>query len=259
MNSEENILAGSLWLSQSVHGELPPLVPALPVGDADWDTSLVSHAVTMAIEPERRHSGWEAVEKKWPPALSQRPTVAAAVNRFAPKDYDQIISKLHPALSLPPPQLELDFRMAVVLNTNVATMAAGDAFKKWTTFIEGAWSGGIGTGVVLSGGQSTTEVSVGESLGAHFESSYKLQTKDEPPAIIECKAQGWRIGSANIMKALQDPEQSRSIDPRQYRHRVTITMRTNDSRYAERVNTEMWVGTCLWRGHEVIYDAYKIR
>lgn len=56
------------------------------------------------------------------------------------------------------------------------------------------------------------------------------------------------------MHALEDDEQSRAIDPRQYRHRIVISMRTTDPRYAEKVNFEMWVGTCLWRGSELIYE-----
>lgn len=61
------------------------------------------------------------------------------------------------------------------------------------------------------------------------------------------------------MNSLEDLTCAQSIDPRQYRHRAVITMSTNDPRYAERVNVELWVGTCLWRGSEFIYDAYKIR
>jgi hypothetical protein len=71
---------------------------------------------------------------------------------------------------------------------------------------------------------------------------------------IDCKARGFRAGFETIMKSLQDPTKAESIDPRQYRHRVMITMKTSDPRYAEKVNFELWVGTCLWRGSEVIYE-----
>lgn len=59
------------------------------------------------------------------------------------------MSKLHPALSLPPPQLESDFRMKVMLSSNVATMAVVEGAKNWTTFTEGVWSGSLGTGTVV--------------------------------------------------------------------------------------------------------------
>lgn len=74
---------------------------------------------------------------------------------------------------------------------------------------------------------------------------------------IECKARAVRTGSEAVMHALDDQDQGRSIDPRQYRHRIVINMRTNDPRYAEKVNFEIWVGTCLWRGSELIYEYVK--
>jgi hypothetical protein len=67
------------------------------------------------------------------------------------------MSQLHPGLSLPPPRLEADFRMKVVLSSNVATLAVGDGFKKWTTFTEGVWSGNIGTGSVVVSVESSAE------------------------------------------------------------------------------------------------------
>lgn len=64
-------------------------------------------------------------------------------------EYIETMGKLHPALSLPPPQLEADFRMKVTLNSTVATVMVGDGAKNWTTFTEGVWSGSLGTGVVV--------------------------------------------------------------------------------------------------------------
>ncbi|KAH8193498.1 hypothetical protein TruAng_012336 [Truncatella angustata] len=138
-------------------------------------------------------------------------------------------------------------------------MAVGAGSKNWTTFTEGAWSGSLGTGSVVGGGQDSIDMEFGKSQGTQIESTFKLRTIDEPPAMIECKTRGFRTGPDDIMTALKDTAQSLAIDPRQYRHRVVITMKTNDPRYAEKVNFELWVGTCLWRGSEVIYDAYKIR
>lgn len=67
------------------------------------------------------------------------------------KEFVEIMSQLHPGLSLPPPRLEADFRMKVVLSSNVATMAIGGESRKLTTFTEGVWSGNIGTGIVVVG------------------------------------------------------------------------------------------------------------
>jgi hypothetical protein len=48
--------------------------------ESDWDTSIMPHVGMgrmIAGEPERRHSGWEAVERRWTEkesASRQRPT-----------------------------------------------------------------------------------------------------------------------------------------------------------------------------------------
>lgn len=65
------------------------------------------------------------------------------------KEYMEIMSKLHPGLSLPPPQLEVDFRMKVMLDTNAATTSVDSESRSWTSFIEGVWSGSLGTGSIV--------------------------------------------------------------------------------------------------------------
>ncbi|KAF3002153.1 hypothetical protein E8E14_004334 [Neopestalotiopsis sp. 37M] len=258
-DSAEHIMPGPLWPQPTVKGQLPPL--ALAEDDSGWDANLLGHFYKGRVrDPERRHSGWAAVEKKWEQRHGQEAKQTEDRESKAPsRESAEIMSQLHPGLSLPPPRLEADFRMKVVLSSNVATLAVGDGFKKWKTFTEGVWSGNIGTGSVVDGGQDSFDMSFGNSHGTQIESKFKLRTNDEPPAIIECKAHGVRTGSEAVMHALEDDEQSRAIDPRQYRHRIVISMRTNDPRYAEKVNFEIWVGTCLWRGSELIYDAYKVR
>jgi len=56
------------------------------------------------------------------------------------------------------------------------------------------------------------------------------------------------------MRALQDPEKAESVDARLLQYRVTLSMKTTDERYAEKVNASLWVGSCFWRGAEVIYE-----
>ncbi|KAI1863092.1 hypothetical protein JX265_007472 [Neoarthrinium moseri] len=247
----DSIVPGTFWPKPTVQAPHPPATPAFPSEDSDWDSNFIGHAQYLKrFNVERRHSGWEAVERRWAqnhPAPTAQPQQIRALSAQTM----EALSKLHPGLSLPPPVLEIDFRMRVVLNTNVATMAVGDGFKQWTTSTEGSWSGTIGHGTVIGGGQDSTNA---ELSGTYIESAYKLKTNDDPPAIIECKTRGFRTGPPDVMKALEDPDKAQTVDPRQYRHRTVITMRTSDSRYAGKVNFEMWVGTGLWRGSEVIYE-----
>lgn len=55
----------------------------------------------------------------------------------------------YPNLAIPALNLVSDFRMRVKLNSQSASMAVGDGFKKWTTFTEGEWSGQLGHGIVI--------------------------------------------------------------------------------------------------------------
>ena len=71
---------------------------------------------------------------------------------------------------------------------------------------------------------------------------------------IDCRTRGFLTAPVQIMEGLRDSEKSRTIDPRRYRYRVFITMRTADARYAAKVNTSMWVGTCLWDVAKVVYE-----
>ena len=55
----------------------------------------------------------------------------------------------HLAVLVPGLESEPDFRMRVKLNSQSASVAVNDGFKKWTTFTEGEWSGRLGCGVVV--------------------------------------------------------------------------------------------------------------
>ncbi|ORY55647.1 uncharacterized protein BCR38DRAFT_490987 [Pseudomassariella vexata] len=112
-------------------GFLSPLLPPMaPTTDSDWDTKVIMHnEVWKTVETKRLNSG-DVFRKS-----------------FVSKE---ALTKLHLAWSLPLPILDLDFRMAVTSNPNVATVAIGPGFKKWTTFTEGAWSGVLGSGSVVT-------------------------------------------------------------------------------------------------------------
>ncbi|KAK8104834.1 uncharacterized protein PG998_011867 [Apiospora kogelbergensis] len=250
------------WARSAYEGA-SPLVPAIPPSeDADWDSSIVVHDNRMLVPAERRHSGWDSVEQGWrgsEPAARQdhapaRPETATSSPDQSPDDG---LGRLLPNLSLPAPQLEPDFRMVLELSDATATVVAGDNSKKYTTFTDGAWSGRIGSGT--GGDQEVMELAVGSSLATQVESKYRLKTRDEVPAVqvlsdIDCRTRGFLTAPVQIMEGLRDSEKSRTIDPRRYRYRVFITMRTADARYAAKVNTSMWVGTCLWDVAKVVYE-----
>ncbi|KAK7984511.1 family F xylanase [Apiospora arundinis] len=260
----DQFLVGSILGKQWMQGELPPLMPAVPpTEDADWDSSVVVHGDWMLVPAERRHSGWDSVEQGWGGSRSttrQNPAPAQvqAEERNETDMTANDLGKLQPNLSLPAPELEPDFRMILELSDASATVATGGNFKKYTTFTNGVWSGRLGSGTVIARDQEAMDMTIGSSLATQVESKYRLKTGDEPPAVIDCRTRGFLTAPAQIMEDLRDSDKSRTIDPRRYRYRVFITMRTADARYAAKVNTSMWVGTCLWGVAKVIYDAYRV-
>lgn len=61
----EHIMPGSLWPRETVKGQAPPLVPALPPGDdASWDSNILGHFPRGHVnDAERRHSGVSSLWK----------------------------------------------------------------------------------------------------------------------------------------------------------------------------------------------------
>lgn len=118
-----------------------PAIPALNGGIVDGRLSRRSGRKTRQFKlPNLRRSRFHSKIEEFKLMKTARPPS---------KEYMETMSKLHPNLSLPPPQLEVDFRMRVVLSTTVATMATESGSKDWTTFREGVWSGSLGTGSVV--------------------------------------------------------------------------------------------------------------
>lgn len=52
------------------------------------------------------------------------------------------------------------------------------------------------------------------------------------------------------MERLFDPEQADEVDPSEYSFRLTVKLETGDERYADVVNSGMWVGSGARKGRE---------
>ncbi|KAI0886201.1 uncharacterized protein GGS22DRAFT_125716 [Annulohypoxylon maeteangense] len=226
--------------------------------DPEWDTALVVTDEWMKVASERRHSGWESVERKWIESQALQKKGPKASSEMTKEANEAMARFPYPHMAIPTPQLDFDFRMRVVLNSQSASVAVSDGFKKWSTFSDGTFAGQFGCGSVVNGGQESQDVAYGNAAATQVEATHRLQTADKVPAYIECKTRGNMTGSPELVKALQDPETSKDANPRLCPFRVFITMKTSDERYASKLNTGMWIGSCLWRGLEVVYDAYRI-
>lgn len=225
-----NIVAGS---------RSPPPDAALEVGDkkvaeeeevdddagSGWDGKyLVQTGFDVPlVGAERRHSGWEAVEKRWgpPPPLPRRDSERekTPVNG-GDGDNDSSAQLQAPPLALPPPRLEPDFRLRLVLKPADATLPPTDPGQPWNTVTGGAWVGKLGRGLVTvripllfflslfhpirwvchrtqggggangramcfqGGCQETLQVPLGNGAPAtQVEARFQLRTAEEPPVV----------------------------------------------------------------------------
>ncbi|KAK7756522.1 hypothetical protein SLS62_001357 [Diatrype stigma] len=201
--SEYAAVLGGIYPSNHVVGTLPPLIPVPDPDGLQWDTG-VDHSFGMGVMGikgglERRHSGWEAVEKQWIQGELAREQEASTQ-----KKQQQQTIKTHgersenareamrmfpyPYISIPAPRLESDFRIKVALSAQTAAVAAGGSdrdrnrFKRYTTYTGGTWSGHFGYGTVVSGGQETQDLVHGKTSGMLIEATQRLKTEDNPPA-----------------------------------------------------------------------------
>ncbi|KAL7621495.1 hypothetical protein AAE478_008818 [Parahypoxylon ruwenzoriense] len=164
--------------------QLPSLITPFPE-DVDWDTSVIPHEYSTMAAPERRHSGWDAVERKWTenePHPAEPANPGPQRNLTMMKVREAMAMFPYPHMSLPSPQLKFDFRMKVILNSQSAPVATSDGFKKRTTSSGGMWSGCFGHGFVVSGEQDIWDSTHGNTIVNHLEATYRLQTKDDMPA-----------------------------------------------------------------------------
>lgn len=270
----------------------PPPDAATPAGDDEdvatgsgWDGRyLVQTGFDIPlVGAERRHSGWEAVEKRWGPRPPRRDSEKEGTSHVglesaggrrlaAESEFSRAtivdgggggLLQAHP-LALPLPRLEPAFRLRLVLSPADATSPQARPGRQWNSVTGGAWAGKLGRGLVTGGGQETLRVPIGNGApAAQVEARFQLRTAEEPPAVIECRAKGAvtepsaaAFGYAVAPGPHTAAAAETALSPCAYR--VVLTMGTADARYAETVNAGLWVATCLWLGNEAIYDAYRI-
>jgi len=162
-------------------------------------------------------------------------------------------------MTLPMPSLALDFRMSIKLRPKLNIgAAAGGGQRGWIYFIGGSWAGTWGKGAIIPGGQDSemSEV-IGNELCTKISSNLLLQTNDDLPAIIRCKAKGWLIGDKETLERMEEPLIADTTAAIRYRFRVHITLQSDDPRYSF-VNRGMWLGSGCKRASEIIYDAFRV-
>ncbi|OAA60660.1 Outer membrane protein, beta-barrel [Cordyceps fumosorosea ARSEF 2679] len=161
-----------------------------------------------------------------------------------------------PDLLFPMPALEFDFRIAVALNPELSR-SESRVHKEIITVTSGSWSGTFGNGRVLAGGYD-----LGQARGFRpiriVEGAFVLQTDEAAPAVFEMRTRGSLSGPCNVLDVLLSPRKAKDIDPRQYSFRMFCTVKAADKRYAELVNCGLWVASGVWKGDQLIIDAFRV-
>ncbi|KAJ5100625.1 hypothetical protein N7456_006677 [Penicillium angulare] len=159
------------------------------------------------------------------------------------------------SLQIPAPTLELDFRMSIKMNPKVPVGQSIWGNREWVSFIGGQWAGRWGKGIVLPGGQDTQIVTKDQTT--KLSASYLLQTVEDPPAFIVVKAEGWLTGAKDVLEKVNDQTTADGVNPSSYKYRLNLSMETGDERFTF-LNSLMWIGSGCRRGHEVIFDAFRV-
>ncbi|CAG8056551.1 unnamed protein product [Penicillium salamii] len=159
------------------------------------------------------------------------------------------------SLQIPAPTLELDFRMSIKMNPKVSVGPGIWGQREWVSFLGGQWAGRWGKGIVLPGGQDTQLVT--KDSTTNLRANYILQTVDEPPAFIIVRTEGWLTGAKDVLEKVIDSNMADGVNPGSYKYRVNLSMETGDERYTF-LNTLMWIGSGCRRGHEVIFDSFRV-
>jgi hypothetical protein len=162
------------------------------------------------------------------------------------------------AFRLPPPVLEVDFRLVCKLSGTLSIVpnAPGSGNRNWVRLDGGHFKGTWGSGVVIPGGQDKQTVE--SDLSTHSDTQHLLQTDDG--AIIEVHMDGWRAvgtGGHGPLERLLNEELAGSVDPAGYNMRSYIYMQTGDERYIA-LNTAMWVASGARLADRIVYDAYRV-
>ncbi|ATY63845.1 hypothetical protein CCM_04876 [Cordyceps militaris CM01] len=175
------------------------------------------------------------------------------IEELAKRELDHFPS---PDLLFPMPALEFDFRIAVSLNPELSR-SENRVHKEIITVTSGKWSGTFGNGRVLAGGYD-----LGQARGFRpiriVEGAFVLQTDEAAPAVFEMRTRGSLSGPCNVLDVLLSPRKDKDIDPRQYSFRMFCTVKAADKRYAELVNCGLWVASGVWKGDELIIDAFRV-
>ncbi|RKU49282.1 hypothetical protein DL546_009744 [Coniochaeta pulveracea] len=162
------------------------------------------------------------------------------------------------AFRLPPPILEVDFRLVCNFSDTLAVgpSTTGLGKRNWIRLDGGQFNGTWGSGLVVPGGHS--EETVESDLNTHVETHHLLQTDDG--AFIEVHMDGWRtvgVGQQGSLEKQCTKDCTGSIDPADLDMRLYVYLQTGHERYRA-LNTAMWVASGAMLGDRIVYDAYRV-
>lgn len=101
-----------------------------------------------------------------------------------------------------------------------------------------------------------------------MDTAFELETSDEPPAMfvrpssisskltetdagrLEMRTRGYMAYEPDSLPKIA----AGTEDPERYAFRMVMTLRTEDERYAERVNLGLWLGCGVWKGRELVLE-----
>ncbi|SPO00228.1 uncharacterized protein DNG_03075 [Cephalotrichum gorgonifer] len=156
------------------------------------------------------------------------------------------------ATDVPPPKLELEFRMSARLTGQVCRVRLRNEGVRDLSVVEGGeWVAGFGRGTVRSGGHDLQVSQPPERTRTRVDMAFELGTSDNPPAILEMRTRGFMSYDPGSLERIVS---GREEDLSRYAFRMVMTLRTEDARYSERVNLGLWLGCGVWKGEDLVLE-----
>ncbi|KZL83625.1 hypothetical protein CI238_05979 [Colletotrichum incanum] len=204
-------------------------LPGSLPGNSDWDAPWICESqVRFARLPERnlarQHGGWghgieEINDEHEPKSPRVNAEETGFTNHFP-----------HPAMSLPTPILEFDFRVAVRFTPEII-MVRNEKTIELAREVCGSWSGSLGSGSVVSGGHDLDRTKLDTRTTHKIITAFKLQTSEEDPASLEMGTRGFLGGPPDVLhQTAYRLDGGARIDPRKYHYRMFINLTTTDER-----------------------------
>ncbi|TDZ20050.1 hypothetical protein Cob_v006862 [Colletotrichum orbiculare MAFF 240422] len=234
--------------------------PRVRAEDSRWDPAWICEQSSKHFERlparnlARQHSGWKVDDLE--DEVDDSRHADTHVENATPATHFP-----YPTMSLPPPCMEFDFRMAVRSDgrTTPTTLPGGSRPVELSRVIGGSWSGSFGQGQVIAGGYYLERVTAEDEKIYRVNGLFKLRTSaDQNAAEFEVRTRGFLNNPDSNSDDVESSEGGESLNRKKYNYRMFLDVGSTDEQLGQTFGSALWVGTGIWKQNELVIDAYRV-